>query len=162
MSGFVKVKDGHGNASWVSGDKAERATDPLVEATAKAACLVVEKDKRIAELEAAAEANYKNRQELRCSLKVMAEDRDEYRLALKNTYTQRHIEEQLDVMTRDELAVVRMFVDKVMGEGRTEYGPLDLGDGSRTFEDMMADAADEGLDREFYLHCAVVMRERGL
>lgn len=66
-----------------------------------------------------------------------------------------YILEQLPEMTRDEAAVTRQFVEQLMGEGRREYGPLNLDTDSRTVEELLRNLADEGLDRTFY---AIVAR----
>lgn len=51
-------------------------------------------------------------------------------------------------MTEDERAIVETFVIKLMGEGRTEHGAMDLAGDER---DLMREAADELDDTICYL-----------
>ncbi len=52
----------------------------------------------------------------------------------------------LDAMTADESAAVAVFAEKLLGEGREEYGPLDLKTDPRTVEQLLAEAMDEHMD----------------
>jgi hypothetical protein len=61
-------------------------------------------------------------------------------------------------MTVDELGVLDQFVGKYMREGRREYGALDLANDPRSLIKIIMEAADEGLDREFYLGVAKLKR----
>lgn len=97
------------------------------------------------------------------ALKVMTEDRDEYReraesRARQLDYIRRWSPIPYEVLdslnekaaTPDEIAVVRAFIAKVMGEGRKEYGPLDLSTDKRTVGQVRAEQRDELLDACFY------------
>lgn len=61
---------------------------------------------------------------------------------------------EMSEMTLDEISVLDQFVGKYMREGRNEYGPLDLETDERSLYKIILEAADEGLDREFYLATA--------
>jgi hypothetical protein len=80
-------------------------------------------------------------------------DPDEERSGILN----RLIIEMSD-MTIDELGVLDQFIGKYMREGRTEYGALQIAEDTRRLIDLILEAADEGLDREFYLGAAKLKR----
>lgn len=65
---------------------------------------------------------------------------------------------EMSEMSEDELGVLDQFIGKYMREGREEYGPLSLLDDPRKLIDFILEAADEGLDREFYLGAAKLKR----
>lgn len=65
---------------------------------------------------------------------------------------------EMSEMTADELGVLDQFIGKYMREGRREYGPLDLANDPRSLIKIIMEAADEGLDREFYLGAAKLKR----
>jgi len=75
--------------------------------------------------------------DLRQQLKVMAEDRDEYRDNWEYSGT---VARAMADATEDERAMVATYVAKLMGEGRREYGPLDLMMDDR---DLLGEAEDE-------------------
>lgn len=63
-------------------------------------------------------------------------------------------------MSVDELEVMACFAEKIMGEGRREYGELHLASDTRTREDLIKQALDERLDSEFYIAAARVKNAR--
>lgn len=69
----------------------------------------------------------------------------------------RMITEGIEELNTDELTLVLMFIGKINGEGREEYGPLDLDDD----RDYVSDALDESLDATFYALGALVRASRG-
>lgn len=58
-------------------------------------------------------------------------------------------------MTPDELRVARRFIDKMMGEGRAEYGELNLATDTRTPHELASEALDECLDSMAYVAMAL-------
>ena len=55
-------------------------------------------------------------------------------------------------MSPDEARIVHMFVAKLMGEGRVEYGPMDLAaTGGRSSRVLLNEAIDEGIDSIAYM-----------
>lgn len=58
-------------------------------------------------------------------------------------------------MTPDELKVVRRMIGKMMGEGRREYGKLDLATDTRTPQELVMEALDECLDSMMYVSMAL-------
>lgn len=52
--------------------------------------------------------------------------------------------------TVDELEIIHIFISKVMGEGRDEYGPLDLDSDMRTAEECIGETLDELADSGFW------------
>lgn len=98
--------------------------------------------------------------ELEQELKVMAEDRDDFASKLRWTRYHKRVCTYMDCMTADEMAVTSGFVDKLMGEGRDEYGPLDLSTDTRSVVDMLTDMADERYDSTFYAIMAKLAADR--
>lgn len=60
-------------------------------------------------------------------------------------------------MSKDEVRVAHMFVSKFMGEGRKEYGSLNLKTETRTVEKIKREAADEVADGLFYTLVKMLM-----
>lgn len=60
------------------------------------------------------------------------------------------LEHQIARMSPDERRITELFVDKLMGEGREEYGALDLATDGRTVEDLLDDWLGEFMDSGFY------------
>lgn len=94
-------------------------------------------------------------EDLQQQLKTMTEDRDEYRTKLlRNVEMQGSMGIDLDLAvamtgaTADEHAMALTYVQKLMGEGRTEHGALDLANDSR---DLMGEGLDELDDVMSYL-----------
>jgi hypothetical protein len=61
-------------------------------------------------------------------------------------------------MSEDEVRVAYMFIAKFMGEGRKEYGPLDLKTEKRTLTEFMHEGADEVADGLFYVFVKMMMQ----
>ena len=119
--------------------------------------------------------------ELKAQLKVMTEDRDEYQGKLQGLESQRldHIrthhpdgwvtgampEDELKItvhmqrMSKGELRLLRLRADKLMNEGRKEYGPLDMSTDERSLEDLVREAFDEKEDSAAYLDMAMLRIE---
>lgn len=98
-------------------------------------------------------ASYDHRSELESSLKIMTEDRDEYRRLLvderaipksgKACHCNARIADVVNTLvdaTEDEQAMAQTYVAKLMGEGRTEHGKLNLAEDDR---DLVGEACDE-------------------
>lgn len=67
---------------------------------------------------------------------------------------------EMSEMSDDELGVLDQFIGKYMREGRREYGALNLDTDPRSLFHIILEAADEGLDREFYLAVARMKMQR--
>lgn len=61
-------------------------------------------------------------------------------------------------MSEDEIKVAYLFIGKFMGEGRKEYGPLNLKTEKRTLIQMMNESADEVADGLFYMFVKILMQ----
>lgn len=62
------------------------------------------------------------------------------------------LSERVEELNEDELCILLTLADKMTGEGRSEYGPLDLEDD----RDFGADAWDEATDAMFYCLSALL------
>ena len=71
------------------------------------------------------------------------------------------LESLLIEMTSDELMLMLMRARKLMGEGRKEYGPLDMASDKRSISDFVREAHDEGVDSGLYLDMAMIAIRRG-
>ena len=60
-------------------------------------------------------------------------------------------------MSADEVRVAYLFVSKFMGEGRREYGPLDLKTDKRSLYHILTESADEVADGLFYTFVKMLM-----
>jgi hypothetical protein len=60
-------------------------------------------------------------------------------------------------MSKDEVRVAHMFIAKFMGEGRREYGSLNLKTETRTIAQIKNEAADEVADGLFYTFVKMMM-----
>lgn len=61
-------------------------------------------------------------------------------------------------MSEDEVKVAFMFISKFMGEGRKEYGPLDLKTEMRTLPQILHESGDEVADGLFYTFVKILMQ----
>ena len=114
---------------------------------------IEEQANRIAELQRSNAAVLAENQDLAQQLKVMTEDRDEYRrrtLSLQSSVSIEvaDIRHALEHASKDELCIAREFVEKLMGEGRKEHGALDLSKDERS---LLGEAKDELTDTISYL-----------
>ena len=63
----------------------------------------------------------------------------------------------LSEMSEDEVRVTYLLCSKFMGEGRKEYGPLDLKTDKRSRKKIKVEAADEVADGLFYTFVDMLM-----
>lgn len=61
-------------------------------------------------------------------------------------------------MSEDEVRVAFLFISKFMGEGRKEYGPLDLRSEKRSLMKIMSEGADEVADGLFYIFVKMLIQ----
>ena len=107
-------------------------------------------------------------EDLHGQLKVMTEDRDEYRReALAETErfrtlspVARQFAQIMKGATGDEFKLVHRIVTKLMGEGRKEYGPFCVSTETRTAEHLRDESADELADAIVYGAMAEMVGER--
>lgn len=62
-------------------------------------------------------------------------------------------------MSKDEVRVAHKFISKFMGEGRKEYGRLNLLTDKRTIGQIKNEATDEVADGLFYVFVKMLMEE---
>ena len=63
-------------------------------------------------------------------------------------------------MSDDEVEVVHAQAAQMMGEGRKEYGELNLDTDKRTILNLIQEAIQEHDDHAFYARCAMTKFER--
>lgn len=61
-------------------------------------------------------------------------------------------------MSEDELSVLLLIAERLLGTGRLQYGPLNLATDTR---DFLGEASDELLDGCVYLAARMMQRRRG-
>lgn len=60
-------------------------------------------------------------------------------------------------MSEDEVRVAHLFIGKFMGEGRKEYGPLNLKTETRSLKKIINEGKDEVADGLFYVFVRMMM-----